>query len=157
VERARKEERAPKGWPAALLMFHIGMWRERMRDSLAASVEGREYKLPGARDEINDRELAAGIGTPLNDASARADHLLTEIGDLFGKVGDRPVQWFAPVSASDAVLRNSYSHPRVHICEYLAENGDAALAEKLRDEALSELGEMSAPEYVTKVLTDLRL
>jgi hypothetical protein len=157
VERARKEETAPKGWPAALLMFHIGMWRERMRDSLAASVEGREYKLPGARDEINDRELAAGIGTPLNDASARADHLLTEISDLFGKVGDRPVQWFAQVSASDAVLRNSYAHPRVHICEYLAENGDAALAEKLRGEALSELGELSAPEYVTQVLTEFRL
>jgi hypothetical protein len=157
VERARKEEKAPKGWPAALLMFHIGMWRERMRDSLAASVEGREYRLPGARDEINDRELAAGIGTPLNDASARADHLLTEISDLFGKVGDRPVQWFAAVSAGDAVLRNSYTHPRVHICEYLAENGDAVQAQKLRDEALRELGELSAPEYVTQVLTELRL
>jgi hypothetical protein len=138
-------------------MFHVGMWRERMRDALAAASEDRDYALPGARDEINDRELAAGIGTPLNDASARADHLLTEIGDLLEKVGDKPVRWFAAVSATDAVLRNSYSHPRTHICEYLAENGDIAQAQKLRDEALRDLGELSAPEYVTRVLTDLSL
>jgi hypothetical protein len=157
VERARASEKAPQGWPAALTMFHIGMWRERMRDALAAASEGRDYKLPGTRDEINDVELAAGIGTPLGDASARADHLLTEIGDLLEKVGDKPVQWFAAVSATDAVLRNSYSHPRIHICEYFAENGELAQAQKLRDEGLHELGELSAPEYVTKVLTDLSL
>jgi hypothetical protein len=149
-------ETAPKGWPAALVMFHVGMWRERMRDALVAAVEGRDYALPGTRDDINDRELAAGIGTPLSAASARADHLLNEIVSLFQKVGDRPVQWFAPVSGGDAVLRNSYTHPRSHICEYLAVNGDVAQARKLLDDALDELGSLSAPEYVTQVLAGLK-
>lgn len=136
-------------------MFHVGMWRERMRDALAAAVDGREYALPGTRDAINDAELAAGIGTPLSDGSARADHLLTEIEDLLGKVGEKPVQWFASATATDAVLRNSYTHPRGHICEYLAENGDVEGARKLLDESLSELESLSAPEYVTTVLTEL--
>ena len=137
-------------------MFHVGMWRERMRDSLTAAIDGRDYEPPGARDTINDSELAAGIGTPLGDAAARADHLLTEIVGLFEKVGDRPVQWFASVSAGDAVLRNSYAHPRSHICEYLAVNGDVTQARKLLEDALDELGRLSAPEYVTTVLAGLR-
>lgn len=137
-------------------MFHVGMWRERMRDSLAAAIEGREYTMRGTADEINDGELPAGIGTPLSDAAARADHLLTEISDLFERAGDKPVRWFAAASAADAVLRNSYTHPRSHICQYLIENGDPDAARKLLGEALGELERLSAPEYVTKVLTNLR-
>ncbi len=137
-------------------MFHIGMWRERMRDALAAAAEGREYVLGGTRDEINERELAAGIGTPLGDAAARSDHLLTEIVELFEGAAGKPIQWFASATAADAVLRNSFSHPRVHICEYLAENGDVAQARRLLDEALDELAALSVPEYVTVVLTELR-
>src|SRR5207247_3359248 len=41
VERARQSEKAPKGWPAALVMFRVGMWRERMRDRLTVLAEGR--------------------------------------------------------------------------------------------------------------------
>jgi hypothetical protein len=156
VETARASERSPKGWPASLVMFHIGMWRERMRDALAAASEGREYHLPGTRDEINDAELADGIGTPLADAAARSDLLLSEIAELLEKVGDRPIQWFAAVSATQAVLRNSFSHPRVHICEYLAENGDAAQARRIVEDGLGSLREISAPEYVTGILTELR-
>jgi hypothetical protein len=137
-------------------MFHIGMWRERLRDALAAAVDGREYTLPGTVDEINDAELAAGIGTPLSDASARADHLLGEVGSLLEQLGDKPVHWFTATSAVDAVLRNSYSHPRGHMCEYFAENGDVAQARALLDEALSELDSLPAPEYVTAVLSRLR-
>ena len=156
VDRARQSEKAPKGWPAALVMFHVGMWRERMRDALTAAIEDREYTAPGTADEINDAELAAGIGTPLTDAAARAEHLLTEISDLLERAGDRHVQWYAAATATDAVLRNSYSHPRSHICAYLAENGDVVEAQKLIDDGLHRLAELSAPEYVTKVLTILQ-
>ena len=156
VARARTDEKAPKGWPAALVMFHVGMWRERMRDSLTAAMEGREYVAPGTADEINDAELAAGIGTPLSDAAARADHLLTEIAELLDRVGDKKVQWFTAPSGAEAVLRNSYSHPRSHICAYLAENGEVTEARRLLDEALRRLAELSAPDYVTKVLTTLQ-
>src|SRR5258708_12944749 len=34
VAEALKSETQPKGWPAALVMFHISMWRERLRDAL---------------------------------------------------------------------------------------------------------------------------
>lgn len=137
-------------------MFHLGMWRERMRDALAAAVDGREHRISGTADEINDAELAGGIGTPLTDAASRADHLLTEVGELFELVGDKPVRWFTAATAADAVLRNSFSHPHVHICEYLLENGDAPHARKLLDEALSELEKLPAPDYVTAVLARLR-
>lgn len=156
MEQARQSEKAPKGWPAALVMFHVGMWRERMRDALLAAIDGRDYELPGTRDEINDRELAAGIGTPLSDAAARAEHLLTEIIDLHEKVGDRPVHWSASVSADEAVLRNSYVHPLSHICEYKAENDDLDQARTLLDGAFAELARLSASDYVAAPLMGLR-
>jgi hypothetical protein len=34
VAGAVRSETQPKGWPAALVMFHISMWRERLRDAL---------------------------------------------------------------------------------------------------------------------------
>ena len=136
-------------------MFHVAMWRERMRDSLRSAAQGTEYRLPGTRDEINDSELPNGIGTPLSDAAARSEQLLSEIIELLDAVGDRPIQWLAEVSSTDAVLRNSYSHPRRHLCEYLAENGDVARARRLLQDALAELGQASASDYVTSTLTEL--
>lgn len=156
ADQARREEKAPKGWPAALLLFHVGMWRERLRDTLAAAVDGREYALSGTADEINDTELAAGIGTPLSDASARADHLLTEIGSLFEQAADKPIRWFAATSTTEAVLRNTFSHSRGHIVEYLLENGDVSQARKLLDDGLADLEALSASEYVKAVLVRLR-
>lgn len=137
-------------------MFHIAMWRERMRDALAAAIDGREYKLPGTVSEINDSELPNGIGTPLTDAAARAEHLLSEITELLPKMGDKQMDWFGQRTAVDAVLRNSYSHPRRHICEYLIENGEADKAQHLLEDALKELQEIAAPDYVTGTLTELK-
>ena len=137
-------------------MFHIAMWRERMRDALAAAIEGRTYSRTGSVDEINDAELPNGIGTPLTDAAARADHLLSEIAELLPKMGDKQIDWGGQRSAADAVLRNSYSHPRRHICEYLTENGDVDQAQQLVDAGLKELQEVGAPEYVTRTLSELK-
>lgn len=127
-----------------------------MRDALTAAEEGRDYVPAGTVDEINEAELPNGIGTPLADASARSDHLLGEIIELRAKLGDRHLKWFTAPSADDAVLRNSYAHPRRHLCEYMAENGDTERARKLLDDSLRELGEVSAPEYVTSTLVALR-
>lgn len=137
-------------------MFHIGMWRERLRNALAAAAEGRSHQQPGNADEINEAELPHGIGTPLSDAAARADHLLTEIIDLLEKIGEQSFQWFAATTSSEAVLRNSYTHPRSHICEYLQENGGNESALKLLDEALAELRELSAPPRLIEAMTALR-
>lgn len=137
-------------------MFHIAMWRERMRDALAAAIEGRTYARAGTVDEINDAELPNGIGTPLTDAAARADHLLSEIAELVPKAGDTQIDWFGQRSVAEAVLRNSYSHPRRHICEYLTENGDADQAQRLVADALTELQDIGASEYVTRTLNELK-
>jgi tetratricopeptide (TPR) repeat protein len=123
-------------------MFHLGMWRERMRDALTAVAEGRTPEPPPPieqQDEFNDAELANGIGTPLADAAARSDHLLAEIIALYEKVGDRPFQWYRWSTTTDAVLGNSYTHPRTHMSQYLRENGDPDGASRLFETAVHEM------------------
>ncbi|HVH64332.1 MAG TPA: hypothetical protein VNA65_12110 [Candidatus Dormibacteraeota bacterium] len=156
VDRARESERAPKGWPASLVMFHIGMWRERMRDALAAIANDQPYDPPGNADAINEAELPHGIGTPLSDASARADHLLTEILELYEKIGEKPINWFGAPHTTDAVLRNSFAHPRRHLCDYTSENGDPDAARQLLENGIKDLSEVSASEFVMKPLSGLR-
>ncbi len=132
-----------------MLMFHIGMWRERMLSRLVDLAEGRTPPPPPANvDEVNDAELANGIGTPLADAAARSDHLLGEIIELYGKVGHRPLEWFRWKTTTEAVIGNSYLHPRVHLHEYLKENGDADLANRLFEDAVSDLAEMKGVPLV---------
>jgi len=129
-------------------MFHLGMWRERMRERLAELAEGRPVTPPPPiekQDELNDRELSGGIGTPLTDAAGRSDHLLAEIIDLYAKVGDQPFPWYRARTTTEAVLGNSYTHPRAHMYAYLRENGDAAGATRLYEEAVAELRAASAP------------
>jgi tetratricopeptide (TPR) repeat protein len=146
VEEARRSETAPKGWPAALLMFHLGMWRERMRKSLADLNDGRELTPPPEnQNEVNDEELAAGIGTPLADAAARSEHLLGEIMDLYDWLGDRPLQWYRSKTTTEAVLGNSFNHPRLHIYGYLRENGELDHANRLLEEAVTLLRGVDAP------------
>ena len=134
------------GWPAALVMFHLGMWRERMRNALSDVEGGRSFATPPANiDETNDAELPNGIGTPLADAAARSDHLLGEIIDLYGRLGDRPFNWYAAANTTEAVLRNSYTHPRLHLSEYLKENGLLDRAAALWVDAEAELQTAGAP------------
>src|SRR5258708_25003724 len=86
-----ESETQQKGWPAALVMFHISMWRERLRDALVEFRHARPYTAPPEDvDEVNDAELASGIGTPLADAAARSEKLLLELIGLAGELGDRP-------------------------------------------------------------------
>lgn len=146
VERARASEKAPKGWPAALVMFHIAMWRERLRNALSEEAAGRSHVAqPGNADEINETELPNGIGTPLSDAAARSDHLLGEIIDLYETLGDRPFEWMVNNTTAEAILGNSYMHARVHIYEYLRDNGDLDGANALFEKAESELRAIDAP------------
>jgi hypothetical protein len=146
VAEAIRSETQPKGWPAALIMFHISMWRERMRDALTEFRHARPYAAPPENiDEVNDAELASGIGTPLADAAARSDKLLTELIALAGELGDRPFKWFSATTTGEALLRNSYSHPRVHLVAYLRENGGRDRAHRMLEDAASEMREISAP------------
>ena len=149
VAEALKSETQPKGWPAALVMFHLSMWRERLRNALTEFRHAQPYTAPPESiDEVNDAELASGIGTPLPDAAARADKLLTELIALAGELGDRPFKWFTANTTGEALLRNSYVHPRNHIAEYLKENGDHAAAHRLVEDGASEMRAIGASPYI---------
>jgi hypothetical protein len=139
-------EKAPKGWPAALVLFHFGMWRERLRNAMIEVREGRGFTHPSENvDELNDAELPQGIGTPLADAAARSDLLLGELIDLYQTLGDQPFQWYSSTTTTEAVLRNSYTHPRLHLSEYWKENGALDRAAGLWENAQTELSEAGAP------------
>ncbi|HEV2477344.1 MAG TPA: hypothetical protein VGX22_12450 [Candidatus Dormibacteraeota bacterium] len=141
-----KAEKAPRGWPAALVLFHFGMWRERLRNALVEVREGREFTHPSENvDELNDAELPQGIGTPLADAAARADLLLGELMELYETLGERPFHWYAGTTTTEAVLRNSYTHPRLHLSEYWKENGSLDRSARLWEGALTELPAAGAP------------
>ena len=133
-------------------MFHVGMWRERMRNALTELAEGRPQTTRPAAvgdvNELNDAELANGIGTPLSDAAARSDHLLSEIAELYAKVGERPIDWNEAKTTTVAVLRNSYTHPRLHLFEYYQENDQPDTAIKLFEDAVSEMNTAEAPDFV---------
>src|SRR6202158_613706 len=142
VAEARKSETAPKGWPAALNLFHICMWRERLHNTLTNFKQGRTYTPPPANvDEVNDAELAGGLGVALVDIAERSDLLLVSLIKLWDELGDRPFKWSANNTTTDALLRNSYVHPHNHIVAYLRENGDPAGADRFLEDAVSGIRE----------------
>jgi hypothetical protein len=146
VAEVRKSETQPKGWPAALILFHISMWRERLRNALSEVRDGRPYLPPPENiDEVNDAEVASGLGVSLADISERSDTLLASLIALFEQMGDRPFKWYIANTTTEALLRNSYTHPRNHIVEYLSENGDEAGAARLVEDAASDMRDVSAP------------
>jgi tetratricopeptide (TPR) repeat protein len=146
VAGVRKSEKQPKGWPAALILFHISMWRERLRNALTDLRDGRPYPPPPQNiDEVNDAEVASGLGVSLADISERSDTLLASLIALSEQLGERPFKWFTASNTTEALLRNSYIHPRNHIVDYLKENGDADGAYRLVEEAVSEMRDVSAP------------
>jgi tetratricopeptide (TPR) repeat protein len=146
VAEARKSETAPTGWPAALVMFHVCMWRERLNNALIEVREGRAYNPPPANiDEANDAELAGGLGVALVDIAERADVLLASLVKLWEELGERPFKWYISNTTAEAILRNSYIHPRNHIVAYLNENGEPAAAQQLQEDAASEMREVAAP------------
>jgi len=146
VAEVRKSEKQPKGWPAALILFHISMWRERLRNALTDVRDGRPYPPPPQNiDEVTDAEVASALGGSLADISDRSDTLLTSLIALSEQLGERPFKWFTASNTTEALLRNSYIHPRNHIVDYLKENGDDAGAYRLVEEAVSEMRDVSAP------------
>jgi hypothetical protein len=149
VEEAIKSESAPKGWPAALNLFHICMWRERMSNALTDVREGRAYNPPpGDVDEANDAELPGGLGVALADIAERSDVLLASLLKLWDELGERPFKWYTNNTTTEAILRNSYVHPRSHIVAYLKENGDRAGSERLLEDAVTDMREIDAPPVV---------
>ena len=50
------------------------------------------------------------------------------------------------------MLRNSYTHPRLHIYQYLVENGETEKARKLFEEAVADMKAAQAPDFVMGVV-----
>jgi hypothetical protein len=149
VAGARADETDPKGWPAALIMFHIAQWRARLRNAFEDVHTGRPYTLPPANiDEFNDIELPTGAGVSLDDAAKRAESELASLIELAQAIGERSFKWSITNTTTEALLRNSYIHPRNHISEYLSENGDKPAAHVLLEQTAHDLRDAAAPRFI---------
>ena len=152
VAEAPSERDFPGGWSAALLMAHIASWRTRLRDSLIEASRGLPVSGPPADiDGVNAAQLARDARISLEEAATEADTRLGDLLDLWATVGDRPFAWFTAKTIGEALVRNSYVHPRRHLAEHYVERGDRLRGAQLKKETMAELLRADAPESVTSV------
>ena len=152
VAEAATERDFPAGWSAALLMAHIASWRTRLRDSLIEASRG--LPVSGPPDDIdatNAAQLARDARISLETAAAEADTRLGDLMDLWATLGNRPFAWFTAKTIGEALLRNSYIHPRRHLAEHYEERGERARGARIKQETMAELRRVGAPESVTSV------
>jgi tetratricopeptide (TPR) repeat protein len=148
AEMAGKPEPS-SGWTPSMTMFHIASWRERLWNGLSEAAEERPVNAPpGDIDEFNDAEMIGAVGVSLADTAARADAALTSIIAMWEAMGDQPFKWFIAESTGEAILRNSYLHPRTHIFDQLVERGEISRGNALTEETATELRAVEAPERV---------
>jgi hypothetical protein len=143
-------ETAPtKGWTAALTMFHLSRWRGRLRHALAEFAAGKPFDPPaGQIDEFNDAELPTGAGLSLADAAAESDAAFGDLLELWSKLGDRPFKWYMAKTTAEALVRNSYSHPRIHLAGYHLDRGDTRRAHAIWEETAAELRRAEATPHI---------
>ena len=146
VSEQMDDPREPKGWPAALIFFHIAQWRARLRSALTDVNGGRPYTLAarGNIDELNDAELPEGAGLSLEMTSARSAQELAALIEVSEALGERPFEWSVTTTTGEALIRNSYLHPRTHLAAFYRENGEADRADALVEETVAELRDASA-------------
>jgi hypothetical protein len=154
VAEAADERPFPRGWSAGLLMAHIASWRERLRGSLIEASRGQPASPPPIDIEaVNAVQLARDAGISLEDGAARAEAMLVDQIDLWATLGDRPLSWFTAKTTGEALIRNSYLHPRRHLSEHFQERGDLERALEIREETMAALQRAGAPESVMSVWT----
>ena len=145
---AKAERDHPTGWPAALLLVHVATWRTQLLDGLRQVERGGAAAHPPEDvDAFNATELARGAGVSLEDAAARSDQALADLIDLWKMMGDRPFTWYIARTTSEALVRNSYAHPRNHIAEHFIERGDPDRGYQLYEETAAELRRVGAPGH----------
>ena len=152
VAQTAEEPDFPRGWTAVLLMAHIASWRTRLRDCFIQASRGQPVSGPPADiDAFNAVELARNAGISLGEGATRAETRLGDLIDLWATVGDRPFSWFTAKTTGEALVRNSYIHPRRHLAEHYLERGDQSRGTELREETMAELRQVDAPESVMNV------
>jgi hypothetical protein len=148
AEMAGKPE-PTSGWTPSMTMFHIANWRERLWNGLTEAAAERPVNAPpGNIDELNDAEMVGSAGVGLADAAARSGAALTSIIAMWETMGDQPFKWYVAETMGEAILRNSYLHPRVHLADQFLERGEAERSHRLTEETANELREVDAPARV---------
>jgi tetratricopeptide (TPR) repeat protein len=151
LERAFVAESTEKaepstGWTPRMTMFHLAKWRNRLWNGLTEAAADRPVNAPpGNIDELNDAEMAGAAGVSLADAAASSDAALTSIMAMFETMGDQPFNWYISETAGEAILRNSYLHPRIHLADQLRQRGELARSQRLAEETLADLRAAEAP------------
>jgi hypothetical protein len=149
VADAASERDFPRGWPAGLVMAHIAAWRERLRGSLIEASRGEPASEPPIDIEaVNAGQLARDAGISLAEGAARAEAMLVDQIDLWDTLGDRPFSWFTAKTTGEALVRNSYLHPRTHLAEHYLERGDRTRGPEIFEETVAELRRADTPGHV---------
>jgi len=148
VAEATGEPDYPRGWPAALLMAHVASWREQLRGALIEASRREPVSAPPTEvDAFNAAELARSAGISLDTAASRADALLSDLIDLWATLGDRPFAWYVANTTGEALVRNSYFHPRNHLAEHYLERGDRSRGAEIYEETAGRLRRAEAPGH----------
>lgn len=147
----------PTGWSAAMTMFHLAQWRDRLWNGLTEAAAGQPVNAPpGDINELNDAEMAGAAGVTLADAAARSDAALTSLIALWETMGDVPFKWYLASTTGEAIVRNSYLHARVHLAEQFLLRGDAERSHRMTEETASELrGADASPHILGAALYNL--
>jgi hypothetical protein len=149
VKEMAAEAELSTGWSPAMVMFHLAKWRDRLWNALAEAAEGRPVNAPpGNIDELNDAEMAGSAEMSLADAAAHSDAALTSLIAMWEALGDRPFNWYMAATTGEALIRNSYIHPRIHLADQFVERGDAARSQKLLEESAMEMRGAEAPGLI---------
>jgi hypothetical protein len=149
VAEAPGERDFPRGWPASLLMAHIASWRDNLRGSLIEASRREPVSGPPIDIEaFNEVDLARNAGVSLDKAAARADGLLVDLIDLWATLGDRAFSWFTAKTTGEALVRNSYLHPRNHLAEHYLERGDRIRGFEIYEETAGELRRAETPGHI---------
>ena len=135
------------------MMFHMSMWRERLRHALNELAEARPQPAPprAASTRSTTRswrpESALRLRTPRRGPTL----FLSELIAVHEKLGEKPMEWSAAKTTTEAVLRNSYIHPRNHMFAYLKENGDEVAAHRLFEDAEAAMRDADAPPLIRAI------
>src|SRR5438309_8233916 len=149
VAEAAGERDFPHGWSAGLLMAHIAAWRERLRGSLIEAIRREPVSEPPIDIEaVNAAQLARDAGVSLEEGAARAEAMLVDQIELWATLGDRPFSWFTAKTTGEALVRNSYLHPRTHLAEHYLERGDRTRGVEIFEDTLGELRRAETPGHV---------
>jgi hypothetical protein len=148
VAEAASEPEFPRGWSSGLLMAHVAAWREQLRAGLIEVSRQQPVSVPPADvDAFNAAQLARDADISLDEAAIRADTMLGDLIDLWATLGDRPFTWYIAKTTGEALVRNSYSHPRNHLAEHYLERGDRRRGPEIYDETAAALRAADAPGH----------